>query len=179
MATHNFSIFPELETERLLLRQLTIADGDKLAFLRSDESVNKYINRPKSSTREEALQFIQKINNGISANECLYWVLTEKGPAELVGTICLWNFKDQATIAEVGFELLPDFQRKGIMQEALLKIIQFGFTELKLTSIEAITIPDNLPSIRLLEKFKFKNTAVEKNKTAAAEMIWVLKNSAG
>jgi ribosomal-protein-alanine N-acetyltransferase len=58
--------------------------------------------------------------------------------------------------AEIGYELLPDFQGKGIMQEAASKVIKFGVQYIGLNSIEAYTHSKNEKSTRLLEKLNFK-----------------------
>ena len=56
----NFTHFPELKTERLLLRQLKETDANAIFLIRSNEAVNKYIDRPKTSTIAEASLFIKK-----------------------------------------------------------------------------------------------------------------------
>ncbi len=58
----NFSPFPELKTNRLLLRKMKVTDAPELLFLRSDEKVMQYIGREKTKTVEEAEGFIQTIN---------------------------------------------------------------------------------------------------------------------
>jgi ribosomal-protein-alanine N-acetyltransferase len=50
--------------------------------------------------------------------------ITENGANQMIGSICLWNFQQTKT-AEVGFDLNPKFQGKGIMSELLKCIIQF------------------------------------------------------
>ena len=83
----NFSPFPQLATERLILRQLQPNDESEIFFLRSDERVNKYIDRPKAIFFEEAQNFILKINNSIKNNESIYWAICFKDQQQLVGTI--------------------------------------------------------------------------------------------
>ncbi len=72
-----------------------------------------------------------------------------------IGSICYWNFDFEKKTAEIGYELLPQFHGKGFMEEALSKIIDFGFNELNLQSIEAFTDVNNKPSIKVLEKYNF------------------------
>lgn len=155
MPVLNFSSFPQLITERLLLRQLVDADAPGIQMIRSDEQVNQYLGRPACTDAEAAKNFIAKIEKGISNKESLYWVITLKGNEKLIGTICLWNFEAGKMQAEVGFELFPAFQGKGIMREALSEVLSFGFMELKLITITALTSPGNLPSIKLLQKAGF------------------------
>ena len=62
------SPFPELTTERLVLRRLIIADKERLSQMRSDEAVNKYLNRPKSTNLEEAEAYIKRIDGHLDNN---------------------------------------------------------------------------------------------------------------
>lgn len=57
--------------------------------------------------------------------------------------------------AELGYMLHPDYQGKGLMQEALQAIINFGFTELNLHTIEAVIDPANIASEKILQKLGF------------------------
>ena len=56
----NFTPFPELKTERLLLRQLTEADSQDIFFLRTDKGVNRYIERSRPENINDARDFILK-----------------------------------------------------------------------------------------------------------------------
>ena len=139
----NFTPFPVLGTERLILRCLEVSDDQELFKLRSIRRVNKYIVRPKQKNIKEIRAFISKISNGINNNEWIYWVITLNENPRLIGTICLWNFSEDKTVAEIGYELDPAFQGKGIMSEALKKIIEFAFRDIELISIEAYTHKEN------------------------------------
>ena len=155
MPALNLTSFPQLMTERLLLRRLSEADAHDLLMLRSNEQVNQFLDRPACIDLEAARSFIAKIEKGIDNKQSLYWVITLKGNDKLIGTICLWNFDADKMQAELGFELFPGLQGKGIMREALSEVLAFGFKELKLKTITALTNPGNLPSIKLLEKTGF------------------------
>jgi ribosomal-protein-alanine N-acetyltransferase len=73
----------------------------------------------------------------------------------LIGTICYWNLNYNEESAEIGYELMPDMQGKGIMQEAITAVIAWGFNEMKLETITAFPIGENERSVRLLEKNRF------------------------
>ena len=79
----------------------------------------------------------------------------------------MWNFSNDNKIAEIGYDLSPTFQRKGIMDEALKSVVTFGFSKLNLSKIEAFTHKENQSSIRLLEnnKFLFIENRKDKNNT--------------
>lgn len=155
MSDINFSPFPTLTSERLILRQLNIKDANEILILRTDDSVNEFINRPKSTDISDAEKFIEKIEKGIADNEWIYWAITLKENDTLIGTVCLWNISVENNTGEIGYELHPHFQGKGIMQEAISKIIEYGFDKMKLKLITAVLHPGNNKSIRVLLKNNF------------------------
>ena len=85
-----------------------------------------------------------------------------------MGTICLWNFSDKENKSEIGYELLPQFQGKGIMQEAFLAVLKFAFEVLQLNMIEAWTVAQNENSIKILKRNHFVRNAELENKIDVA-----------
>ena len=160
MTGKNFTPFPVLRTERLILRQLVSSDDKEIFALRSNDNVNKYLDRKPSKSIDDAKNFIKTINENIQRNDSVYWAITLNGTDKLIGTICLFNFCDDNLKTELGYELLPDFQQKGIMQEATSKVIDFAIQHIGLHSIEAYTHCENQRSTRLLEKLNFKRQGV-------------------
>ncbi len=151
----NLNPFPVLETERLLLRQLTEDDAQEIFIHRSDKRILEFIDIPIASSIEDALAFIKKINNLIAANESAYWGIQLKGRRQIIGTICLWNVDYKDEKAETGYVLHPDFQGKGFMQESITAVIDFGFHNLDLKKMVAEVHHNNLPSIKLLRRNGF------------------------
>jgi len=160
MGERNFTPFPVLTTERLTLRQLLSDDINVIFALRSDGNVNKYLGRKPSKSIDDAKTFIQTIDENIQRNDSIYWAITLNGTDKLIGTICLFDFSDDNLKAEIGYELLPDFQGKGIMQEAISKVIDFGIQHIGLNLIEAYTHSENQRSTSLLKKFNFKKNSL-------------------
>ncbi|MEI9943193.1 MAG: GNAT family protein [Chitinophagaceae bacterium] len=156
----NFHPFPELTTERLLLRRITMNDAGQLLFMRSDERVMEFIDKERMKVVEEAQAFIMKIDNDIEANEVIQWAITLKeNPERLIGTICLWHIRKEHARGEIGYALHPDFWKKGIMKEAILKVIDYGFSVMKLHSIDANINPGNAGSAAILESVGFVREA--------------------
>ena len=166
MTGKNFTPFPVLKTGRLTLRQLSSTDDKEIFALRSNDTVNKYLDRKPSKSIDDAKNFIKTINENIQRNDSIYWAITLNDTDKLIGTICLFNFSDDHSKVEIGYELLPHFQGKGLMQEATSKVIHFGFQHVGLHSIEAYTHSENKSSTRLLEKLNFKrDSAADENFT--------------
>ena len=174
MSKLNFTPFPILKTKRLTLRCLEVSDVQQLFVLRSDNTVNQYIDRPKPKDITEVSEFIHKINNGIKQNEWIYWIISLKESPQLIGTICLWNFSEKKDVAELGYELDPAYQGEGFMSEALKKIIEFGFKEIVLNAIDAYTHQNNDNSTKLLQKYNFKLDRERIDKANSDNIIFTL-----
>ncbi|WP_160717820.1 GNAT family N-acetyltransferase [Chitinophaga solisilvae] len=170
-----FTPFPELTTGRLLLRQPESHDDIALLRIRSDDEVRRYIQRPKNSL-EDVQQFIQKVRQGIAANENLYWVIIHRETQELMGTFCLWNLSAANNSAEIGYELHPDYQHQGYMQEAITAVIDYAFHTMKAGMITAFTVEENQASIRVLERNHFLKAPPEMQEEAEDDGIIYILN---
>jgi [ribosomal protein S5]-alanine N-acetyltransferase len=151
-----FLPFPILRTERLLLRQVDANDADTILALRSNEEVMKYIPRPYLKNKEEALELIamfdDKIENGIGIN---WGIAFLDDPEKIIGIIGHYRMKPEHYRAEVGYMIFPEYNGMGIVSEALKKVVEYGFNEMKLHSIEAILDPKNRGSEKVLLKNGF------------------------
>jgi len=158
--------FRELFTERLALRKLKTGDADALFALRTDDTVNQYLNRPETTSIDQVFDFINKIHISVDSGESFYWAITLPGDDKLIGTICFYNLSDDKTEAEIGYELNPDFQGKGLMQEAISEVIAFGFNDPGFKIITAFPHEKNERSLTLLDRnnFKIDNELTDKNK---------------
>ncbi len=176
-----FRPFPEIKTERLFLRKIEELDSEVILFLRSDKTVNKFIERPenrKTKNKTDAIKFITEINEAFENHNSIAWGITLINSPKIIGTICLWNFSNDKKIAEIGYDLNPAFHRKGIMNEAFKSIINFGFNKLGLYKIEAFTHKENKSSIRLLEKNSFRFIENRKDEDNANNIIFEIEKPA-
>jgi [ribosomal protein S5]-alanine N-acetyltransferase len=151
----NFNPFPELSTERLTLRQLNKDDEHDLFILRSDKGTMQYIPRTVAKSTEDAAQLIQKMDDLMNKTEAINWAITLKNEPKLIGIIGFFRIAKEHYRAEVGYMLRPEYRGKGIMQEALVKVLDYGFKSLKFHYIEAVVNPRNIPSTKLLERNGF------------------------
>ena len=152
----NFDPFPELTTERLVLRKMKDADAEQFFKLRSNTDVMKHIGKKPMTLMNEAMDFIKMINDLLENNSGITWAMALKEePEKLIGTIGLWRLIKEHFRAEIGYMLLPEFWRKGITKEAVLKVLDYGINELKLHSIEGRITPLNIASAKILENTGF------------------------
>ena len=145
----------KLETERLQLKEINESYVEDILKIRSNEITNQFVQRNSPKNNYDALQFILTIKERTQNNQTVYWGISLKDQPNLIGTICLWNFSEDRTVAEVGYELLPDYHRQGIMSEALKAVLNAAFNELHFQEILAMTNKHNENSKGLLVKHGF------------------------
>lgn len=151
--------FPVLNTERLLLRQMSMDDAPRILALRSDEQVMRYLGRRKMQTLDEAEQLIKGILESYNEKDAVLWGICLKDGNTLLGTVCLWNIQHDNYRAELGYILDAAHWRKGILSECLDAVLPYGFDTMHLHSLEAHVSPKNIASIKLLEKYGFVKEA--------------------
>lgn len=153
----NFSAFPALITQRLILRKMSVdKDAQAMFALRSNIQVMQYVNRPIAKSVDDSIQLIEMILDLITNNNAINWAITLKeNPSYMIGNIGIFNLKKENYRGEFGYMLHVDYWRKGIMQEAIECCIKYAFEEMKLHSLEATINPQNIASAAILEKNGF------------------------
>jgi ribosomal-protein-alanine N-acetyltransferase len=151
--------FPVLETERLLLRRLTPEDAADVFLMRSDPEVMRFIPRPIAQSVQDAADLIQLTNDFLEKNEKINWGMESKETRQIIGMIGYVNMKPEHARAEVGYSLRRSCHRKGFMREALLRVMKFGFEQMKLHTLEAIIDAENEASGKLLLSAGFRQEA--------------------
>jgi len=149
----------KFETERLNLRPIRIEDKIKIFEYRSDSETNKFQSWiPK--TIEDVEEFIGK--NPEKFNEPESWfqfVIIEKDTNKLIGDLGVHFISPENKVIEIGCTLNKKYHNKGFASEALRRIIDYNFKELKKHRIVASIDPDNKSSIRLIERLGFRKEA--------------------
>jgi ribosomal-protein-alanine N-acetyltransferase len=154
-----FIVFPKLETKRLLLMEFVKNDSEELFKMRSDDRVLKYLDRDPHKSVTESELMIEGMIKTYNSKEGINWIIRDKEALNVIGYIGYWRMRKEDIRAEIGYAMKPEYWGNGYMHEALAKVINFGFNEFCLHSIEANVNPANASSIKLLEKFRFKKEA--------------------
>jgi len=152
--------FPPLETERLILRQLTLDDADFVFRHFSDPMVCQYLMDEPSLTEyaqaEQIIRFFLE-PEGKTHNR---WGLVRKTDHQLIGTCGFHHWEKQYFRAEIGYDLSPDAWGHGYMTEALRAVIPHGFERMGLNRIDALVYIGNDRSARLVQKLGFKQEGI-------------------
>ena len=158
-----FSSFPNLRTERLLLRQIVSEDAEDLYHYYTNPLVTRHLDWLGPSSIEDSRSLIDGWQQAFLTKRLLPWAISY-GPSahsEILGTIMVMptrgDFEDAPLFPlSVGYELRADHWNKGIMSEALQAVLHFTRTHVGARRIQAEVNPENTASLRLLKKFGFQ-----------------------
>ncbi|HVX24831.1 MAG TPA: GNAT family N-acetyltransferase [Parafilimonas sp.] len=159
MLNLKFDPFPVLYTERLVLRNVSKNDAGSIFKLRSDKKIMQFIDRPMATTEKDALNYIGVIALALQNKSGITWAISLKDDPALIGTIGFWRIESEHYRAEIGYMLHTDFHSKGITNEAMKVVLNYGFSVMQLHSVEANIKPGNIASMKLLEKNGFVQEA--------------------
>ncbi|MBP9193476.1 MAG: GNAT family N-acetyltransferase [Saprospiraceae bacterium] len=143
-------------TERLILRKVIQSDAADLFAIRSSDEVNRYIERPAYQDISESENYIVTQKEKSEAGEWVILGMELKQASVLVGSICLFSFSDDRSSCELGYELNPSYQGRGLMHEALETLLKTLAESKTLQTLQAIINPQNKASLQLALKLGFK-----------------------
>lgn len=147
-----YSDLPILETERLILRKVTLEDVEEIHLYGSDEDVSKYVTWNTHKTISDTLEFVEFILNKYKNKQVAPWGIEYKETGKLIGTIDFVWWQPNHQTAEIGYVLSKEYWGKGLMSEAVSEILRFGFKEMDLVRIQARCFLENIGSSRVMEK---------------------------
>tara|TARA_R110000744_G_scaffold84869_1_gene166103 strand:- start:3772 stop:4281 length:510 start_codon:yes stop_codon:yes gene_type:complete len=147
-------VYINIETERLIIRPINLKDTEFIIDLVNSEGWLKFIGNRNISDKNDAKKYIQKIldNKNFSYN-----VFELKESRKAIGIVTFLKREDEK-YPDIGFALLPEFEKKGYTIEACKPYLEKIKNLNKYENIIAITISDNQKSINLLLKLGLKYT---------------------
>ena len=145
------SKLPELQTQRLMLKEVAQEDERAFARLARDDELNRYWgynwHDDAPDTAPDAW-FLEDIRSDFKKKHELPLGVYFEGA--LVGEVVLYHF-GYAAEAEIGMRILPEFQGRGFARESLLALMEYGFVKLGLERIEAKCFKENTASAYTLK----------------------------
>ncbi len=141
-----------LETERLLIRPIEISDAEFILQLLNTDGWLKYIGDRNVHSITQAIEYIQKF---ISNPNFKYYIISLKSENSPIGVLSFLK-RDEYEFPDLGFALLPDFERSGFAYEAASAYLNHFKSSSEIKQIIGITKENNIKSIQLLEKLGFR-----------------------
>jgi len=152
-----------LLTERLLLEPLSENDDDFILELLNTEGWLKFIGDRNIHSKTDALAYIKKVNGN---QNMVYWTVKMKDTKSAIGLVTLIK-REYLEHKDIGFAFLPNFSNKGYAHEATMAVLTYLTKHNAFTNIAAVTLPENISSIKLLQKLglQFEKEIAVKNET--------------
>lgn len=144
----------EIETDRLILRQFTLQDIDRLYQFYKNPEVMKYVGKGIITRAETEMKILTMISHWQKYNFGM-WAVVDKSDNKMIGR-CGLCFLDNTQEIELGYILDQAHWHQGLATEASKASLRYGFEQLKLEKIVAIAIPENIASRRVMEKVGMK-----------------------
>jgi [ribosomal protein S5]-alanine N-acetyltransferase len=148
-----------IETKRLLLREVEYFDEQDLFEMDADPEVHLYLENKPVSSKAEITKVITMLKKQYQENGIARWAVVDKVTEECIGWAGLKYFREtlnhHSHFYELGYRFKKKHWGKGFATESATAIVQYGFQNLKVDSIFAITDPANTHSIKVLTKLGF------------------------
>ncbi len=152
---HIFVNLPSLKTERLLLRKLVYEDTDDIYEYAKIPKTSEYVLWYPHGSKYESLEYLNLIYEKYNHGEPSPWGIILNETGKLIGSIGYVKIDEKELTGEIGYVISPHFWNKGYATEAVRKVVEFGFEEMKLNKIVAHTITQNRASGRVLLRAGF------------------------
>jgi ribosomal-protein-alanine N-acetyltransferase len=130
---------------------------DSLYEIFSLEEVTKFYGTDRFTFLGEATRLIDMFQKNYHDKRGIRWGIILKENHRLIGTVGLNGLQLKNKRAEIGYELHPKYWKQGVTSEAIQEVLRFSFEKMDLFRIGAVVYPENIASIKLLEKQGFKN----------------------
>lgn len=156
-------IFPLLTTDRLMLRELTTADGPEVRRMAGEREVAcNALNMPYPYLEGMAEEWIESLDKDFQAGRSVVFGVCLLKENKLAGAIGL-TIQKQYRIAEMGYWIGREYWNKGYCTEAVRTVLNYAFDELSLHKVYANYFANNKASGRVMEKAGMHFEAVLKS----------------
>lgn len=156
-------MFPILETDRLILRELKNEDAEGIFACFSNEDVTRFYGLETLKEIEEAEKFVELFSRNYREKRGIRWGIERKGTKGIIGTIGFNAWLPKHKRAEIGYEMHPKYWRNGYTSEAVSEVLSYGFEAMGLTRIGAVVFIENEASNKLLQKIGFQQEGILRN----------------
>ncbi|WKA54665.1 GNAT family N-acetyltransferase [Planococcus shixiaomingii] len=152
--------FPVLETERLILRKLTLADAEDMFEYASEPMVSRFVPWEVHKSVEDTKAFLAFLTESYGKKRKLTWAIELKSEGKMIGTIDFINWLPKRHKAELAYILSHNYWGSGLILEAAKSLLDYGFQKMELNKVEAPIMLDNFQSQRVVEKLGMQREGV-------------------
>ncbi len=147
-----FEQHPVLETERMILRPISMDDAQAIFDYPSDPESNKYMPWESHRSLADTYAYLETIPKNYAARERINFAITLKPDGMFIGSSGFHDISKEHHRLMMGYVLNRNYWGNGYMTEAVLKMIRFAFEEMGMHRVAAACDEDNIRSARVMER---------------------------
>ncbi|GAA0594499.1 GNAT family N-acetyltransferase [Virgibacillus siamensis] len=168
--------FPVLETERLILRKISMDDLEDMYEYGSSDEVSAYVSWPTHQSMEDTKRFVETVLEEYSRGVLpVFWGIVLKTSQKLIGTINYVSWKPKHQTGEIGYVLSRHYWGQGFMPEAAEKVLEYGFCQLGLIRVQARCFVENTGSEKVMQKVGMTHEGTMRKAMFAKGRHWDLR----
>ncbi|WP_390409076.1 GNAT family N-acetyltransferase [Lacticaseibacillus jixiensis] len=169
-----FEKYHPLLSEHYTLDWLTAAKLKDVYALRADVTQAQQSGREVDASITDTAHYVNRSMRLVMSNQALLYGIVERGSERFVGSVCLWQFDQARTQAQLRLETAPGVAADAVIQEILPRVIGFAFFELGLTSIH-IVVPETATTLlKWLEANHFTKRPYAHQRTIGEQKVALL-----
>jgi len=166
---------PTIETERLLLRKISLNDASDMFEYASNPEVSEYTMWSTHTSIEDTKYFLKSITKMYKKRELVDWGIVHKVEKKFIGTCGFVEWSMTHSRAEMGYAISRKYWNQGYMSEAVNAMMEFGFREMLLNRIQGKCQVDNIGSARVMEKVGMQLEGILRQQLFVKGEYWDLK----
>lgn len=161
-----------VHTARLTIRRVRTDDLDDLLQVNGDDAVTRFLPYPRWHSLADGQAWFERMATLQAAGATAQFVIEHRELGRVIGSCLLFRHEPASARAEIGYVLGRAHWGQGLMLEAMRGFVAHAFETLGLRRLEADVNPDNLASVRLLERLGFVREGLLRQR-------WVTKGELG
>lgn len=164
-----------IETDRLLLKNISLDDTKEMFRLHSDPDVQKYTGEPIVESLQEMERMIQLRIKNYDKIGYGRWATFIKKDMKFIGWAGL-AYLPEFDEVDLGYRFLPEYWGLGFATEASNAILNYAFNKLHLKKVMAIAMKENTASIRVMQKLGMVFDKYAPYEPEGVDVAWYLCN---
>jgi [ribosomal protein S5]-alanine N-acetyltransferase len=153
---------PTLETDRLILRKLRLEDAEDMFEYAQDTEIARLGLWQPFYTLQDSIDDLNAVLEGYAQGNMMTWAMEHKEDRKMIGRTVLGHYEPGDSRADLGYAMNRRYWGKGYATEAIRGLVKFGFETMQLNRVGAVVLPENIASIRVLEKAGLKFEGVRR-----------------
>ncbi|MCX7710284.1 MAG: GNAT family N-acetyltransferase [Clostridia bacterium] len=169
---------PLLATPRLILRKFTLDDAMDVYEYAKEPEVAKYVTWEAHKSIGDAVSFINWAQDRYASDSGGDWGIEYRENGRIIGSLGFVNLETVNSCGTIGYALSKEYWGKGLMTEAVKRLIRFAFEEMKLNRIDAVHVCENEASGKVMQKAGMTYEGLLRQRLYSKGRYWDVKQYA-